>query len=68
MRLALLSDEQLLKIAESEYPYRAGIENILSTGHSGISLFVWNMMRVMAMEIIEFRRAHGGLGCEWLEC
>lgn len=68
MRIAMLTDKQLERIAESDNPKEAGYRNIINSKDADVSPFIWSQLRVMAMEILEFRRAYGPLGCEWLEC
>lgn len=56
MRLVLLTDAELLKIVESD---DASLPEYFKE--------TMQTMKVMAMEILEYRRAYGPLGCEWLE-
>lgn len=54
MRLTLLTNQELEKIVHTDEV-------------NGIQESTLKVMKVMAMEILEYRRAYGPLGCEWLE-
>jgi hypothetical protein len=55
MRLNLLTNQELEKIVDTDE-----VNNIPDS--------IIRVMKVMAVEILEYRRAYGPLGCEWLEC
>lgn len=64
MRFDLLSDVTLTAIIDGVFI----LENYTPDGKTPLSPFIQNMIKGLCMEILEFRRAHGQLGCEWLEC
>jgi hypothetical protein len=56
MKLLLLTDGALLKIVETPLNEVQGLPESFQ-----------KVMMSMAMEILEWRRTHGTLGCLWLE-